>query len=212
MSSKQAQRASARKAQARRQKIAQQRAKATTHASQPRREELTVDLAAALDLGPEDHLPNGKVKLSAALRRIAGTVAAACGVRDAATFSHVMQIAGIGWNLAVLRQFPDLHPNLSVTLPKSLSELAPEVQGLVEIFRKQKERQFPADQRLVIEVREERQNGKPFYAVPNIDPDEQPGAKGHRGVKARFIERCGSGTHGGSPAADERPGVCSHRA
>lgn len=181
MSSKQAQRASARKAQARRQKIAQQRAKATTHASSPRWDPPTVDLAAALDIGPEDHLPNGKVKLSAALRRIAGTVAAATGVRDAATFSHVMQIAGIGWNLAVLRQFPDLHPNLSVTLPKSLSELAPEVQGLVEVFREQKERQFPADQRLVIEVREERQNGKPFYAVPNIDPDEQPGAKGHGG-------------------------------
>ena len=51
----------------------------------------------------------------------------------------------------------------------------------MEISCAEKKRQFPGDQRLVIEVREERRNGAPFYAVPNIDPDEQPGAKARGG-------------------------------
>jgi hypothetical protein len=142
---------------------------------------MKVDLRHAMDIGPEDHLPNGKVKLSAALLKIAGTVAVATGVRDAATFGHVMKIAGIGWNLAVLQQFPDLHPNASATLPTLLDELPAKARGLVEISCAEKKRQFPGDQRLVIEVREERRNGAPFYAVPNIDPDEQPGAKARGG-------------------------------
>ena len=32
---------------------------------------MKVDLRHAMDIGPEDHLPNGKVKLSAALLKIA---------------------------------------------------------------------------------------------------------------------------------------------
>ena len=92
-----------------------------------------------------------------------------------------MKIAGIGWNLAVLQQFPDLHPNASATLPTLLDELPAKARGLVEISCAEKKRQFPGDQRLVIEVREERRNGAPFYAVPNIDPDEQPGAKARGG-------------------------------
>jgi hypothetical protein len=60
-------------------------------------------------------------------------------------------------------------------------DLDPEARSLVEVIREEKKRQFPADQRMVIEVIEERRNGAPFYSVPNIDPDEQPGAKGRGG-------------------------------
>jgi len=62
-----------------------------------------------------------------------------------------------------------------------LGKLDPAARGLVEIFRDEKKRQFPADQRRVVEVIEEQRNGAPFYVVPNIDPDEQPGAKGRGG-------------------------------
>jgi hypothetical protein len=104
---------------------------------------MKVDLRHAMDIGPEDHLPNGKVKLSAALLKIAGTVAVATGVRDAATFGHVMKIAGIGWNLAVLQQFPDLHPNASATLPTLLDELPAEARGLVEISARRRSASSP---------------------------------------------------------------------
>ncbi|MFO0626915.1 MAG: hypothetical protein U0325_14990 [Polyangiales bacterium] len=77
MSSKHTPRSSARKARARRKKVAQQRATATTHASPPRREARTVNLADALDIGPEDDLPDGRVKRSAALRRIAAPAGSA---------------------------------------------------------------------------------------------------------------------------------------
>lgn len=182
MSSKQAQRASAKKQQSRRQKVAQQRAKAATRASRPQREEPTVNLLDALDIGPEDSLPNGKVKLSAALLKIAGRAALLTGVDDAATFAQIMKIAGLGWNLAVLQQFPDLHPGAAASVARLWGDLDAEARSLVEVFREEKKRQFPADPRLVIEMIEERVNGAPFYSVPNIDPDEQPGAKGRGNV------------------------------
>jgi len=68
-------------------------------------------------------------------------------------------------------------PGATATLATLWGDLDPEARRFVEVFREEKKRQFPADQRMVIEVTEERRNGAPFYSVPNIDPNEQPWAK-----------------------------------
>ncbi|MFO0603244.1 MAG: hypothetical protein U0324_08720 [Polyangiales bacterium] len=177
MSGKQAERARARKAQRRKKQIADRRRDVA------RRESLPADPAADpetpmlslldedFELGPEDYLPDGQVKASAALLYLAKPFVALTGARTRRAFEMVLNFVMVGWDLAV---HPEQKEQWSSHFHEGLKDAPPEVRAqvdtIIEGARLGKLEFFPEDRRTFIGVTVDWSDGYPHVTVASAAP------------------------------------------
>jgi len=175
MSGKQAEKARAKKAQRRKKQVAERKREVARRASLPADIGVELDDYNDYEIGPDDYLPSGKVKASAALLYLAQPFVQLIGAHSGKGFEMVMMLTLVGWNLAVR---PDKEAQFRSLVMGSMHEMPPEirkvVEGIIDVARQAKLEYFPDDDRIFASVHVEHRPEGPYITVQSMDPDLQP--------------------------------------
>ena len=170
MSGKQAERARARKAQRRKKQLAERKREVTRRSPAPAEPLVALD-AEDYELGPEDYLPNGLVKASAALLYLARPFVERTGARTGRAFEMVLNFVMVGWDLAV---HPDQKEQWMSHFNEGLKgappEVLAEVDTIIEGARLAKLELFPDDRRTFVGVHVDWSEGYPYVTVASAAP------------------------------------------